>query len=261
MARIRREADIAQAEAERDTAIKRAMALREVVHRPGRGRPGARHRPDGLRDAPGGGQPRPGGEAAEYDASARQRALAEKAYDIAANEAQQQVIAAEVKIEQVQRQEQIKVQELEVQRAAGARGHRDQAGGGRAAAHRDLAEANRQRVTREAAGQAEATGSRAAEAEIVRVPDWPKPRSSAPRGRPRPTRCTSRRAFREYNQAAVLDKLLRGMPEVARAFSEALRGVDKITVVSTGDGRTAAPAPSPARWPRWWPRCRSCSIP
>ncbi|HEX2326704.1 MAG TPA: hypothetical protein VHQ00_15005, partial [Chloroflexota bacterium] len=46
-------------------------------------------------------------------------------------------------------------------------------------------------------------------------------------------------AYQEYNQAAVLDKLLTGMPEVARAFAEALRGVDKITVVSTGDGRTA----------------------
>jgi flotillin len=48
-------------------------------------------------------------------------------------------------------------------------------------------------------------------------------------------------AFQEYNQAAVLDKLLTGMPEVARAMAEPLSQVDKITIVSTGanDGRGA----------------------
>ena len=35
---------------------------------------------------------------------------------------------------------------------------------------------------------------------------------------------------------AVLDKLLTGMPEVVRALSEPLGKVDKITIVSTGDG-------------------------
>src|SRR5207248_2627478 len=54
---------------------------------------------------------------AEYEASVRtQTALAEKAYDISANQAQQKVIAEQVRIDQVQRQEQIKVQQLEVQR-------------------------------------------------------------------------------------------------------------------------------------------------
>ena len=43
-------------------------------------------------------------------------------------------------------------------------------------------------------------------------------------------------AFGEYGQAAVLDKFLTGLPEVARAFSEPLAKVDRITIVSTGDG-------------------------
>ena len=43
-------------------------------------------------------------------------------------------------------------------------------------------------------------------------------------------------AYQEYNQAAILDKLLTGMPEVVRALAEPLSRVDKITVVSTGDG-------------------------
>ena len=41
-------------------------------------------------------------------------------------------------------------------------------------------------------------------------------------------------AYQEYNQAAILDKLVAGLPEVVRAFSEPLAKVDKITVVSTG---------------------------
>ena len=45
-------------------------------------------------------------------------------------------------------------------------------------------------------------------------------------------------AYQEYNQAAVLDKLLTGMPEVVRALSQSLASVDRITVVSTGDGRS-----------------------
>jgi flotillin len=46
-------------------------------------------------------------------------------------------------------------------------------------------------------------------------------------------------AYQEYNQAAVLDKLISGMPEVVRALSQSLASVDKITVVSTGDSRSA----------------------
>jgi flotillin len=41
-------------------------------------------------------------------------------------------------------------------------------------------------------------------------------------------------AYHEYNQAAVLDKLLTGMPEIVRAIAEPLSKVDKVTIVSTG---------------------------
>ncbi len=46
-------------------------------------------------------------------------------------------------------------------------------------------------------------------------------------------------AFQEYNQAAVVDKLLTGLPDVVRALSEPLSKVDKITIVSTGNGTSA----------------------
>jgi flotillin len=231
IARVKREADIAQAEAERDTAIRRAMAMREAAV--------AQAQADQERVIAQTASEARQAEAtrdlevkrAEYEAAVRQqKALAEKAYDIAANQAQQKVIAEQVRIEQVQRQEQIKVQELEVHRRereleatvtkpAEAERRRIEV----------LAEAQRQKLATEAAGQAEATRLQGtAEAEIVRAKGEAEAEAMHVRAG----------AYQEYNQAAVLDKLIGGMPEVVRALSQSLASVDKITVVSTGDGRT-----------------------
>src|ERR1700688_3203279 len=43
-------------------------------------------------------------------------------------------------------------------------------------------------------------------------------------------------AFQEYNQAAVIDRLFTGLPEIVKAISAPLANVDKITIVSTGNG-------------------------
>jgi flotillin len=43
-------------------------------------------------------------------------------------------------------------------------------------------------------------------------------------------------AFQEYNQAAVIDKLFTSLPEIVRALASPLEKVDKITIVSTGNG-------------------------
>jgi flotillin len=222
IARIKREADIAQAEAERDTAIKRAMAMREAAI--------AQAQADQERVIAQTASQAKQAEAtrdlevkrAQYEASVRQQtALAEKAYDIAANQAQQQVIAEQVRIDQVQRQEQIKVQELEVRRRER---ELEATVTKQAEAERRrielLAEAQRQKLATEAAGQAEAkivSAKGQAEADAMHL---------------------RAEAYQEYSQAAVLDKLISGMPEVVRALSQSLASVDKITVVSTGDGRT-----------------------
>src|SRR5690348_7166361 len=46
-------------------------------------------------------------------------------------------------------------------------------------------------------------------------------------------------AFQEYNQAAVIDRLFASMPEVVKALAMPLSNVDKITIVSTGNGDSA----------------------
>ena len=43
-------------------------------------------------------------------------------------------------------------------------------------------------------------------------------------------------AFQEPNQAAVIDRLFATMPEVVKALASPLANVDKITIVSTGNG-------------------------
>ena len=230
IARVKREADIAQAEAERDTAIRRAMAMREAAV--------AQAQADQERVIAQTASEAKQAEAnrdlevkkADYEAAVRQqRAVAEKAYDIAANQAQQKVIAEQVRIDQVQRQELIRVQELEVQRKALeleatvtklAQAERTRI--------ETLAEAQRQKLSLEAAGQAEATRLQGtAEAEIVRAKGQAEADAMHQKAE----------AYQEYSQAAVLDKLITGMPEVVRALSQSLAGVDRITVVSTGDGR------------------------
>lgn len=229
VARIKREADIAQAEAERDTAIKRAQALRESAI--------AQAQADQERVIAQAASETRQAEAqrdfqtnkADYEATVRrQQAISEKAYDISANQAQQQVVAEQVKIEQVQRQEQIKVQELEIQRRqreleatvvkeAEAEQRRIEL----------LAEAERQKQVREATGAAEATRMRGnAEAEIIQA------KGEAEAG----AMHLKAEAYLQYNQAAIVDRFVSAMPELARAFGQSLAGVDKVTIVSTGDG-------------------------
>jgi hypothetical protein len=46
-------------------------------------------------------------------------------------------------------------------------------------------------------------------------------------------------AYQQYNQVAVVDKLISSLPEVVQAMAGPLGKVDKITVVSTGNGDSA----------------------
>lgn len=245
IARIRREADIAAAEADRDTAIKRAQAMRESAI--------AQAQADQERVLAETNSAAKQAEAqrdlelkrADYMSSVRkQQAVADKAYDIQANVMQQQVVAEQVRVERVQREEQIKVQDAEIQRRERelvatvlkpAEVERQRI--------ETLAEADRQRHILQAQGNAEAErieglGTAAAnrdtglaEADVIRAKGQAEADSMHLRAA----------AFREYNQAAVLDKLISSLPEVARAMAQPLSSVDKITIVSTGvnDGRGA----------------------
>jgi flotillin len=238
IARVRRDAEIAAAEASRDTAIKQAETMREAAI--------ARAAADQERVIAEMASQTRQAEAerdlslkrAEFERSVKtSQAQADKAYEIQANVMQQQIVAEEVRVERVKREEQIKVQEAEITRrereleatvlkAAEAERRRIEI----------QAEADRQRRVVEAQGVAEANRAEgasradvtrlegAAEAEIIRA----KGEAEAAAMEVRAT------AFKQYGQAALLDKMLGAMPELARAFSEPLSKVDKITIISHG---------------------------
>ena len=90
-----------------------------------------------------------------------------------------------------------------------------------------LAAAERQRLISEAEGHAASTRLQGeAEAEII----FKKGESEAK------AMNVKAEAYQEYNQAAVIDRLFTSMPEVVRALASPLANIDKITIVSTGNG-------------------------
>src|SRR5207237_3806505 len=93
-----------------------------------------------------------------------------------------------------------------------------------------LANAERQRLISEAEGHAAAIRTQGeAEAEIIFKKGDAEARAMNVKAE----------AYQEWNQAAVGDKLLTGLPEVVRAMASPLANVDKITIVSTGNGDAA----------------------
>ena len=232
VARIRRDADVAAAEAERDTAIRRAVAQREAAI--------ARAQADQERvlaetqslAAQAQAQRDLEVRRAQYlETTKKQQAQADKAYDIQTNIMQQQVVAEQVKIQQVERQGQIAVQDAEIQRR-----ERELIATVLKQAEIErrkietLAAAEKQRLTIQAEGQASATRATGeAEADIIFKKGEAEARAMNVKAA----------AYQEWNQAAVVDRLISGLPEVARALAAPLANVDKITIVSTGDGSAA----------------------
>ncbi len=232
IARIKRDADVAAAEAERDTAIKRAAASREAAV--------ARAQADQERvlaetlslAKQAESQRELEVKKAQYQETVkRQQAQADKAYDIQTNIMQQQLVAESVKVQQVEKLEQVKVQEAEI-----ARREKELIATVLKQAEIEkqrietLAGAERQRLSLEAEGHAAATRTQGeAEAEII----FKKGEAEAK------AMSVKAEAYQEWNQAAVVDRLFSSMPEVVRAMAEPLSKVDRITVVSTGNGDSA----------------------
>jgi flotillin len=232
VARIKRDADVATAEAERDTAIKRAMATREAAVAKAQADQ-ERVLAETLSQAKQAESQRDlEVKKAQYlEVTKKQQAQADKAYDIQTAVMQQQVIAEQVRVTQVEKEGQVKVQEAEINRrekeliATVLR---------QAEIERQrietLAMAEKQRLMSEAEGHASSIRQQGeAEAEII----FKKGEAEAK------AMNVKAEAYQEYNQAAVVDKLITNMPEVVRALASPLANIDKITIVSTGNGDAA----------------------
>jgi flotillin len=232
VARIKKDADVATAEAERDTAIKRAEAQRASAV--------AKAQADQERVLAETLSQAKQAEAerdleikkAQYlETVKKQQATADKTYEIQTNVMQQQVVAESVKIQRIGKESEISVQDAEIQRREReliatvlkpAEIERQRI--------ETLANAEKQKLIAEAEGRAAAIRTQGeAEADII----FKKGEAEAK------AMNVKAEAYQEWNQAAVIDKLLSGMPEVVRALAAPLANVDKITIVSTGNGETA----------------------
>jgi flotillin len=232
VARIKRDADVATAEAERDTAIRRAHAIREAAV--------ARAQADQERVQAETLSLARQAEAqrdldvkrAQYlEISKRQQAQADKAYELQTNVTQQQVVAEQVRIQHAEKQEQVRVQEVEIVRRekelvatvlkpAEIERRRIET----------LAAAEGQRLALEAEGEAAAIRQQGeAAADIVFKKGDAEARAMHVKAE----------AYKQYNQAAVVDRLICALPEVVRALASPLANVDKITIVATGADESA----------------------
>ena len=259
---IRKQADIAAALGQRDTQIQQANAARQAaVAKSAADQERVKAEAESL-GFQAESQRNLSLKKAAFDAEVKkQQASADKAYDIQANMMQQQVVIEAVKVTEVEKNAQIKVQQAEIQRrelelqatiqkAAEAERRRVET----------VAEAERQRIYLEAQGQADAAKARGigdaeankarglaeaeanrarglADAEVIRAKGLAEAEVIRAKGEAEADAMKVKAAaFHEYNQAAVLDKLLTGMPEIVRAIAEPLSKVDKVTIVSTGSG-------------------------
>ncbi len=234
IARIKRDAEIAGAEAERDTAIRRANALREAAI--------AKAASDQDRVIAETASLAKQAEAqrdldiqkAQFtEQSRRQEAQADKAYELQTNVMQQKVVAEQVRVQQIEKEGQVKVQEAEILRnekeliaTVLKKSEIDKQ------RIENMAGAERARLIAEAEGRASAIRVQGeAEAAII----FQKGEAEAK------AMNVKAEAYQEWSQAAVVDKLITNMAEVVRAMSEPLSKVDKITIVSTGnDGNIGA---------------------
>jgi flotillin len=249
IAHIRKQADIATALAQRDTQIQQANAFREAAVARSAADQERVHAENASLALQAESQRDLSLKKAAFDAEVKkQQAAADKAYDIQSNIVQQQVITEAVRITEAEKQAMIKVQQAEIQRrelelqatiqkAAEAERRRIET----------VAEAERQRLILESQGQADAFRARGlgeaeanrarglAEAEITRARGLAEAEVIRAKGEAEADAMKVKAAaYHEYNQAAVLDKLLTNMPDIVRAIAEPLSKVDKVTIVSVG---------------------------
>jgi flotillin len=240
IAQVKRDAQIAQAEADRDAVIRTAQAQQAGQE--------AKFAADtkiaeANRDY--------SMNVANYTASVNEKkAQADLAYDLQKYKTGQLVKAEEVQVNIIEKQKQIELQEQEirrrqkeleanVQKPADAERYRvetlanarkfqlETEAGGTAAATKATGFANAD-VTK-ATGFAEAEAQKAkglAQAEIIEAQG--KATAEAMR--------MKAESFKQYNEAAVVEMIIRVLPEVAGKISEPLAKTERIVIINSGSG-------------------------
>jgi flotillin len=238
IAQVKRDADIATAEAEKETRIKKAEAAKEAKR-------SELERATEIAEAEKINQLKIAEFRREQDIA---KAKADMAYDLESARSKQDVTEQEMQIKIIERQKQIELEEKEILRrerqydsevkkkADADRYSVEQAAAADKAKQIAEAEANKYRIEALAKAEAEriridgiakAEAQKAqglSEAEIIRMKGLAEAEAKE----------KIAEAFEQFGQAAILDMIVKMLPEYAKQVASPLANIDKITVVDTG---------------------------
>ena len=229
IAQVKRDADIAEAEALKETRIKKAEAEKESQQ-------AELQRQTEIAEASKEKELKLALYKQEQDIA---KAKADQAYNLESARAQQHVEDQEMEVKVVERQKQIELEEKEITRrekqydsevkkkADADRYAREQEALAQKA--REVAEAEAERFKVEALAEAEAnktrlTGQAQAEAILARGAAEAEAKQKIAD------------AFKEYGEAAVLSMVMEMLPQLMKEAAQPLGNIDKISVVDTGAG-------------------------
>lgn len=238
IAQVKRDADIATADAEKETRIKKAEADKEA-------KKAEFERATEIAEA----EKINGLKIAEFRREQDiAKARADQAYDLETARSQQEVTEQEMQVKIIERQKQIELEEKEILRrerqydsevkkkADADRYAVEQSAAADKAKQMAEADANKYRIEALARAEAErvrmdglakADAERAqgeTEAEIIRLKGVAEAEAKE----------KIAEAFEQFGQAAILDMILKMLPEYAKQVAAPLGNIDKITVVDTG---------------------------
>ncbi|WP_430786477.1 SPFH domain-containing protein [Virgibacillus flavescens] len=238
IAQVKRDADIATAEADKETRIKRAEASKDAKR-------AELERATEIAEAEKVNQLKTAEYRYEQDAA---KARADQAYDLETARSKQEVTEQEMQIKIIERQKQIELEEKEILRrekqydsevkkkADADRYSVEQSAVANKAKEIAEADANQYRIESQAKADAErvrvdglakADSQRAqgeSEAEIIRLKGLAEAEAKR----------KIAEAFEEFGEAAILDMVMKMLPEYAKQVASPLANIDKITVVDTG---------------------------
>ena len=229
IAQVKRDAQIAQAEADRDAMIKSSQAIQA-------GQEAKFEADTRIAEAQRDYQ----SNVAQYQAAVNQKkAEADLAYDLQKYKTGQLVKAEEVQVNIIEKQKQIELQQQEimrkqkeleanVQKPADAERYKVET----------LANARKFQLETEAAGAASATKATGfAEADANKARGLAQASVIEAQGKATAEAMRVKaESFKQYNEAAVVEMIIRVLPEVAGKISEPLSKTEKIVIINSGSG-------------------------
>ena len=229
IAQVKRDAEIAEAEALKETRIKKAQAEKESQQ-------AELGRQTEIAEAAKDKELKLAAYKQEQDIA---KAKADQAYNLESAVAQQQVVAQEMEVKVIERQKQIELEEKEIirrekqydsevkKKADADRYAREQEA--QAMKAKEVAEAEAEKFRVEAMAEANASQVRMdgqARADAILAQGQAEAQAKE----------KIAEAFKQYGEAAVLSMVLEMLPELVKEASQPLGNIEKITVVDTGDG-------------------------